>query len=258
MKSTLSKKKRIGILISAVWLIIIFIASINKSYGRIDEDFFTVFLIFGVLPLLIGWGIRWIKQNGSEKKPSGHPDTATSISSAPARADESKRIRPWVRPWVRYWARTFDLCIFSLVVGFMHSIINPYFRIPGYFLLMISGIAWILVEAMFLSYFQTTPGKSLLKTKIAFASGKPIGFWQALSRSLKVWWLGLGMGFPLVTLITQIVAYVQLTKNGATSWDKEGGFTVTHETIGALRVLLAVVAFFLISFIMLTIFDWSL
>jgi hypothetical protein len=69
MKSTLSKKEKIGILVSAVWIIIIFVASINNSNGRIDEDFFTVFLIFGVLPLLIGWGIRWIKQSGIDKKP---------------------------------------------------------------------------------------------------------------------------------------------------------------------------------------------
>lgn len=68
MKPNLSKKAKIGALISAVWLIIIFVASINESRGDIDEAFHTIFLIYGVLPILIGWGNCWIKHGSNDKK----------------------------------------------------------------------------------------------------------------------------------------------------------------------------------------------
>lgn len=68
MRPNLSKKARIGALISVVWLIIIFVVLINESRGDIDEEFLSNFLIIGVLPILIGWGIRWIKQGSSDKK----------------------------------------------------------------------------------------------------------------------------------------------------------------------------------------------
>jgi hypothetical protein len=68
MKPDFSKKAKIGALISAVWLIIFFVVSINESRGNIDEEFLSIFLIIGVLPILIGWGIRWIKHGNSDKK----------------------------------------------------------------------------------------------------------------------------------------------------------------------------------------------
>ncbi|HEY9511376.1 MAG TPA: hypothetical protein VIQ48_02260, partial [Rhodanobacter sp.] len=59
----------------------------------------------------------------------------------------------------------------------------------------------------------------------------------------KVWWRGLGIGFPVASLITLIVAHGKLTENGITSWDKDDGFIVVHEHIGWARVTLALVAF---------------
>jgi len=68
MKSSLSKKAKIAALLSMIWLILIFVAAINESRGDIDEEFLSIFLVFGGLPVLIGWGIRWIRQDGSEMK----------------------------------------------------------------------------------------------------------------------------------------------------------------------------------------------
>lgn len=158
------------------------------------------------------------------------------------------------RPWVRFWARMFDIYIFGLLVGFLMGIIAPRFimqmriQIEPVFLFGIITILpvflWAFVEALLLSSFGTTPGKWLLKIKITQLSGGPITYSQALRRSLKVWWRGMGTGYPIAYLITLAVAYGRLTRNGITSWDKEGGFSVTHEKVGAVRVISAV-AFFL-------------
>src|SRR5260221_2071847 len=66
-----------------------------------------------------------------------------------------------VRPWVRYWARTFDVYSFCLVGGFILGIFAPQFlaRQNEYALGMMLIFAWVFVEALLLSSFQTTPGK---------------------------------------------------------------------------------------------------
>jgi uncharacterized RDD family membrane protein YckC len=145
----------------------------------------------------------------------------------------------------------FDIFAFSFLGGIVLAIIAPRFleKQNEYALGMILIFAWIFVEALLLSSFQTTPGKWLFKTKVALTSGVPINFSQALSRSFKVWWRGLGIGFPIVSLITLIIAHGRLTRNGITSWDRDEGFTVMHETIGAPRVL-AAIAFFFIFFVL--------
>ena len=160
-----------------------------------------------------------------------------------------------VRPWVRYWARIFDIYVFCLAVGFILGM----FEFEEFLdntndvaLGMILVFIWILVEAILLSSFQTTPGKWLFKTKLTTISGEQINFSQAFSRSLKVWWRGLGTGFPIATLITHIIAYKNLTRDGITSWDRESGFTVTHAKIGIPRVIVAV-AFFVGFFIFVAI-----
>ncbi len=65
MLKKLSKKAKAVAVASAVWLIILFVAALNRS-GGFHEDFWTIFLLAGALPVLIGWGIRWIRQDGME------------------------------------------------------------------------------------------------------------------------------------------------------------------------------------------------
>ena len=147
-----------------------------------------------------------------------------------------------VRPWVRYWARMLDVYSFVLVGGAILAFSAPQFlaRQNEYAAGMLLVFMWVFVEALLLTTFQTTPGKWLLKTKIALASGSPISLSQALTRSLKVWWRGFGTGFPVAAMITMIVAHGRLTRNGIASWDKDDEFSVTHNTIGVPRILAAI------------------
>jgi len=109
---------------------------------------------------------------------------------------------------------------------------------------------WVFVESMLLSTIGTTPGKWLLKTKILPPPGTQMNFSAAFARSFKVWWRGLGIGFPIASLVTLILAHNSLTKNGITSWDRDDGFTVIHEKIGIMRTLV-VIAFFVAFFFLI-------
>ncbi|MBL6691807.1 MAG: RDD family protein [Pseudomonadales bacterium] len=149
------------------------------------------------------------------------------------------------RPWVRYWARMFDIYIFSLIVGVFLGLTYPEALETSNDLLLgvVFMFVWVFVESILLTVAGTTPGKALLKVKLIKPDGNEIRFNEALSRSFRVWWRGMGVGIPLVALFTMTNAYNNLKINGVSSWDKDGAFFVSHEKIGWVRVLVAIVFF---------------
>jgi len=109
---------------------------------------------------------------------------------------------------------------------------------------MIILFLWVFTESSFLTWFGTTPGRSLFKTRSLFAGSRSVPFSEALLCSFKVGWArGWGAGIPIVTLITLSTAYNDLTQHPITSWDRKGGVVVVHEKIGPLRVVVAVICF---------------
>jgi hypothetical protein len=149
-----------------------------------------------------------------------------------------------VRPWIRYWARTLDTLLFALLLGFALGVVYPAaFEIHDtIFNILILG-ASTFIEAAFLSVFSTTPGKALLRVRVCNRDGTRLSYGAALGRSFQVFLRGLGLGIPLAALITQIVGYQTLTRDGITSWDRMGNHVVAHQEIPAWRSLLIVLAF---------------
>ena len=175
-------------------------------------------------------------------------------TTAPSLAPIQEASVAQVRPWVRYWARMFDIYLACIVAGLTIGILNPDAfneKSSDQLFGLVVIFAWVFIEALFLSTAGNTPGKWLFKTRIVPPSGAKLDYSAALSRSFKVWWRGLGIGFPLASLITLIVAHGNLTKNGTTSWDRDDGFAVVHERIGPLRVLVAIV--FFVGFLLLVV-----
>ncbi len=173
-------------------------------------------------------------------------DSKDVESAAPPVLAQATPIVTQVRPWVRYWARMFDIWVAAFVSGIAVSAFNPNaFTEEGEaeLAVLVFIFAWVFIEPLLLSTTGTTPGKWLLRVRLIPPSGEKLDYSTVLSRSYKVWWRGLGTGFPLVSLVTLLVAYKKLTNNGTTSWDREGGFTVVHEDIGLLRVIFAVIFF---------------
>ena len=169
------------------------------------------------------------------------------------------------RPWVRFWARVLDINLFIVITSII--VIIALFIIlfnPGVFKSRVSVILlvlfflffwlffWMFFEAFLLSTVGTTPGKWLLKTRVLTSSGGKPAFSTALFRTFKVCWRGMGLGIPIVTLITHIVAYNRLEKNGVTSWDKDAGLVVVHERIGVIRTLVVILIFAACLFLYVT------
>lgn len=58
----------------------------------------------------------------------------------------------------------------------------------------------------------------------------------------------MGIGLPLISLVTNIESYNELTKKGITSWDRDGGFVVSHHKIGIFKIILAILLFILVVY----------
>lgn len=150
------------------------------------------------------------------------------------------------RPWLRWAARIFDFFLFCFLVGIVLALIYPSaLNIPDNALGILLMLAYVFVEPIMLCSWGTTPGKALFKIRLRRQNGTKLSYLEALSRSVSVLIKGLGLGIPLVSLFTLLNSYNHLTKEGITSWDRDGSFSVSHQVIGPLRTIFIVLLFLL-------------
>ena len=154
-----------------------------------------------------------------------------------------------VRPWVRFWARFLDYTIASCGIGVPVTVmlflltseapnINArtvadirlielqaeiWWKMLSYVSAVLALFAWAFIEALLLSTWGTTPGKWLFRVSIISDSGDRLTYRRALGRSLLVYLKGVGLGLPLVSFITQIVAYFNLKHEGLSTCGGEWG-----------------------------------
>lgn len=157
-------------------------------------------------------------------------------------ADQLEISGPQIRPWVRYFARTIDIAAFSFISGAVLGFVYPAaLNINETLFGVIVLIAYLFVEPLLLATWGTTLGKWLLKVRLRTFSGNKLSYSDALGRTFSVLLRGMGLGLPLISLITLIVAYNRLTKEGTTSWDYDGGYVVSHQEIGPFRLVIIII-----------------
>lgn len=153
------------------------------------------------------------------------------------------------RPWIRFLARLCDYRLASflvglplgLFVGFVSVWIDqPFPDLPNVVWGMMTIAIWVLLEAVLLRFLGTTPGKALLAVSVGQQRWRKPGFGSALKRSLLVWLHGLGLGIPLISLLTMGQSYGDLKKEGSSMWDRKAKLVTIHRPCGALRVLVAI------------------
>jgi uncharacterized RDD family membrane protein YckC len=159
-----------------------------------------------------------------------------------------------VRPWVRYWARIIDIFVVALIFGFIIGLVEELsssstgiLELPNAVLNIIVIVLVPFVEAIFISNWGATPGKMLLKTKVLNVNGQYPSYMEALIRSFRVAWQGLGLGIPIVSWVTLLISYSNLKNDSITSWDANLETVVIHKKIGVTRTiisLIVIIAFF--------------
>ena len=175
----------------------------------------------------------------SSPDPSPGPALETVGAVVTGQADGTLAIEEVVHhPWRRWFARLIDIWTWALVFGFVIAYFAPTSPLleSDFVLSFVALIAWIFVEAALMSGPGVTLGKLLLNIMVDDPTGKPLLFSQAMGRSARVWLYGLGAGIPIVTLFTMLHQHGKLTRDGNTSWDRDGGFVVSYGTVGGLRL----------------------
>lgn len=161
-------------------------------------------------------------------RPSGTPQAAASSSPA----DETPREA--ATPWRRYWARAIDVTFSSFLAAVLASALRPSL-LAG--LNLAAGAGWIVLLILLpfamamdtLVYWAlgNTPGKAIAGIKVLEEGGRrPLGTAAYLGRNFGMYVFGLGLGLPLVSLITQIWSYRRAAAAEAVIWDRFSGSRV--------------------------------
>lgn len=140
-------------------------------------------------------------------------------------------------PWHRWLARILDVGCFGGLMGMVVGTVAPdvFLGANDIALNLMLLALWVPVETLLISAYGTTPGKALLRIRVTDADGYSLAPGTALERSFQVWMRGLGFGVPVVSLVTMVLSYNRLEKQGSTAWDDALGVRVTQRQVGAGR-----------------------
>jgi len=170
----------------------------------------------------------------------GSPGTGFSEATASASTE--------THPWRRWLARIVDYTVAAFTVGFLLAFIAPETSIFDNNLTatLVVCAFWVIAEAFAHAWFGNTPGKALFAITVKSKDGRSLRVDQALARSLRVWFFGIGVGLPLISLFTMARAHGRLRRDGATSWDEKGNLVVSYHALGAARITAIVLAILVI------------
>lgn len=151
-------------------------------------------------------------------------------------------------PWRRYFARMLDyaLCLtlwdLFLCLVLRVNILSVPLWLNVLNVSMSLGLMCVL-EAAFLHFFGTTPGKALFGLKLTRSDGSYFAYLDALWRTGRVALFGLGLMIPLVALVTLILSFQRCSHQVPQPWalddegwsDPSGGWTPFFDQRGSVR-----------------------
>ena len=150
-------------------------------------------------------------------------------------------------PWRRYLARTFDMAtggvglLVAAVFGLARYAPETWLAIGpfidnGISTAILVPLATIPESAVLVGLTGGTPGKWLFGVRVLGADGRPVGLAVAIRRELLVWYRGLGLGLPVVSIVTALKAKGTLEETGRTSWDRTLALAVCQRPDGPRQV----------------------
>jgi hypothetical protein len=160
------------------------------------------------------------------------------------------------RPWNRLGARMFDYAIWGIVLALLLSELRAGAIVPdaaaiwlGHPLVapVVMTGTWIAVETLLLASLGTTPGKWLFGCYLQFSISDAYArremssqLMRSFKRAFRVWWEGMGCGFPLLAPILIAIAFERVTQNQETDWDFAQDCLATYAPPGTLNTFTGV------------------
>lgn len=152
----------------------------------------------------------------------------------------------WMR---RFWARWLDLHLYAglwwLGLYFLGADVGAMLR--NVWLVLLLYLPWVPIEAYLIARYQTTPGKWLAGIRIVDVTGANMDFNGSLRRAMRVYFLGIGMGWGIISLICQSIALFAVRSTGRAVWDQDGTHVVEAKSWRPLRGLAVVAAYIIVT-----------
>jgi uncharacterized RDD family membrane protein YckC len=209
---------------------------------------------------------------GTPSTSSATDSASTSVSDHRATAAADASTLSKARPVSRFWARIFDYLLVVVAVyalfgappfppelmdgsASFSELTSPQFwqrmreamETPEALRLariqQAGLVVWLLLEGFLLHRFGTTPGKALFALRVSRVEGGRLGLQQAMFRAFFVWFAGVGMWLPILSLLTLAFSIWSLKTRGNTVWDRQLGTLVQQGKLTIGRIVLAFAAF---------------
>lgn len=171
------------------------------------------------------------------------------------------------RPFLRFWARGFDYLLVSVSVFLFTSYNFPQIE-PGEAMAdflarymeylqspearnvarvqVFALIAWHFVEGVLIHLIGTTPGKALLGITVMTEERFRIPVIRSIGRSFFVYFLGVGFYLFPFNIIGMIFSFFRIMATGRCLWDQQLRLAVETKKLSSVRIVLAIVAFFVL------------
>lgn len=126
--------------------------------------------------------------------------------------------------WRRFLARLLDFLIWLLAAYRLGSFLVPDPARQNlawfYAVQTLAAVFMILTEPLLLALTGRTPGKLLLRLRVAAPDGGRLTLARACSRSWQVWREGLGFGLPLYRLLALTRSYAAARQGEVAGWEE--------------------------------------
>jgi uncharacterized RDD family membrane protein YckC len=156
-------------------------------------------------------------------------------------------------PWRRYFARQLDTTISGLIAEVVLiwglSAVDPEVGGRVAVILSTTGIIFqtmiivalaVVPNALILGLSGSSLGKWIFGIRVQRRNGRPIGVFNALQREIRVLVMGLGLGIPLISLITMIASFTGLVETGQAGWDRDMENVVAQRPNNFVQVVLSI------------------
>jgi uncharacterized RDD family membrane protein YckC len=147
----------------------------------------------------------------------------------------------------RFWARWFDLYLYSGFwwLGMWAAGRDIGAVLQNVWLILFQYLPWFAIEAYLVHRFGTTPGKWLLGIRVRNNDGSPLALGTATRRSMRVLFLGIGLGWGILALLCQLMAFFTTRRLGKPLWDMAGGHSLETTPLHPVKIAAYVVGLFI-------------
>ncbi len=139
----------------------------------------------------------------------------------------------------RFWARWFDLYLYAGIwwIAMWAAGRDIGMILHNQWIIVLHYIPWFAFEAFLIHRFGTTPGKWLLGITVTNQNGSLLSLAEAIRRSARVLFLGIGFGWGWLALICQAMSFITTKRIGRPLWDQVGGHRLHTRPIDPFRLV---------------------